>query len=122
MRATPGVIAANLKRFRAELGLSQEQAAHWLGWPLVTYQRFEQGRRGMDADQLMQAAAAFGRSMDDFGKSDPPARSIVEIPPFRLSVRPGVALPPGLADEARSAIQSLNERYFASLSSSRSKS
>lgn len=114
-------IARNLRRFRMDLGLSQEQAAQWLGWAGDTLRRMERGERGMDVGQLMQVADAFGRSMDDFRMETPPARPDAEMPPFRLVVRPSPPLPPALVREAEEAIRSLNARYLAARPSTRSK-
>jgi len=110
-----------MRAFRRELGLSQEDAAQWLGWSAATYQRFEQGRRGMDVEQLAELSEAFGRPMDHFRMEAPPPRESLELPPFRLVVRPGVKLDKGLLADAESAIRDLNARYLASSSKARSK-
>lgn len=57
-------IGANLRRRRAELGLTQEQVAEKISIAVPYYSNIERGARGMSIDVLCSLAATLGVSTD----------------------------------------------------------
>lgn len=58
-------VSDNLKRFREEKRLTQEQMAKLLGYSLFGYRKIEQGQRGLPIHKAIKAADILGCSLND---------------------------------------------------------
>jgi transcriptional regulator with XRE-family HTH domain len=84
------LVAKNLKAFRAESGLTTEQAAQMSGVSVDNLRRYERGDSGVPADALRALAAIYGHAMDDFYVEKPPKADLAGRPQFRLQTMPGM--------------------------------
>lgn len=95
------LVVKNLKRFRDEAGLTQEQAAIASGVPLDRLRSWESGKVKHPAGDLLHLLAQiYGHVVDDFYQEDPPK------PDFTNRV--GVYLG-GLPDEDAEIVAELRE-------------
>ncbi|MEH7255082.1 helix-turn-helix transcriptional regulator [Neobacillus niacini] len=58
-------VSANLKRFREEKNLNQEQMAELLGYSLSGYRKIEQGHRGLPIHKALLATEILGCSLNE---------------------------------------------------------
>lgn len=58
-------VSKNLKRFREEKQLTQEQMAELLGYSLFGYRKIEQGQRGFPIRKAIEAAKILNCSLED---------------------------------------------------------
>jgi Zn-dependent peptidase ImmA (M78 family)/DNA-binding XRE family transcriptional regulator len=61
--ATRNGLATRLKAARDEIGLTQQQAADWLGVRRPAIAEMETGARALKSDELVRLAALYGRSL-----------------------------------------------------------
>lgn len=100
------IIQANVRRFRKELGWSQQRLADEAGVSVDGVRKWE-GRRGVpDRESVTKMAAALGRRMDDFNMREPPAPEARRVSPFVLKVAEDA--PADLRRQAEAYIERLN--------------
>jgi transcriptional regulator with XRE-family HTH domain len=58
-------VAENLRRFREEKNLTQEQMAELLGYSLSGYRKIEQGSRGLPIHKALKATRILGCSLEE---------------------------------------------------------
>jgi transcriptional regulator with XRE-family HTH domain len=58
-------VGDNLKRFREEKGLTQEQMAKLLGYSLSGYRKIEQGNRGLPIPKALKTAEILKCSLNE---------------------------------------------------------
>jgi DNA-binding XRE family transcriptional regulator len=58
-------VSKNLKRFREEKQLTQEQMADLLGYSLFGYRKIEQGQRGLPIHKAIKASEILHCSLED---------------------------------------------------------
>jgi DNA-binding XRE family transcriptional regulator len=58
-------VAGNLKKFREEKNLTQEQLAKLLGYTVFGYRKIEQGQRGLPIHKALKAVEILGCSLED---------------------------------------------------------
>jgi transcriptional regulator with XRE-family HTH domain len=58
-------LVENLKRFREEKKLTQEEMAKLLHYSVYGYRKIEQGQRGLPIHKALRAAEILGCSLDD---------------------------------------------------------
>jgi transcriptional regulator with XRE-family HTH domain len=100
----------NLKRFRGERKMTQEQAGVYSGVPVDNIRRYERGTGRVDAVELRKLGAAYGHRMEDFYLKEPPPSDPTLIPPFILLLAPGLVVGEHLWEEAESFVDAVNRR------------
>lgn len=58
-------LSENLRRFREQKNLTQEEMAKLLHYSVQGYRKIEQGQRGLPMYKALKAADALGCSLDD---------------------------------------------------------
>jgi DNA-binding XRE family transcriptional regulator len=58
-------VSANLKKFREQKNLTQEQMAELLGYSLFGYRKIEQGQRGLPIHKVIEVAKILNCSIED---------------------------------------------------------
>lgn len=58
-------VSANLKMFREEKNLTQEQMAELLGYSLFGYRKIEQGQRGLPIHKAIEVSKILNCSLED---------------------------------------------------------
>lgn len=102
------IIQSNVRRFRLEAGLTQQQLADQADISVDAVRKWE-GKRGTpDRESLTKIAPVVGRKMDDFNQENPPPPTARSLPPFALKAIPGA--PDDLRREAELFIDQLNKR------------
>lgn len=80
------IIQNNVRRFRVEARMTQQQLAEAADVSVDAIRKWE-GKRGVpDRESVTKLAAALGRKMDDFNLENPPAAVPVRQPAFVLNV------------------------------------
>jgi transcriptional regulator with XRE-family HTH domain len=113
MALTPNEqVAKNLKRFREELGLSQQAAAALIGVAPNSYTKWEQSERAPMGAMLHKVAQAFRRPMDDFFLANPPVRTTpADLPAFALKVV-DKNVDPELRQKAEEFVRNMNREHL----------
>lgn len=102
----------NLKRFREEAGLVQDDACRFTSIPCVQISRLERGERDLTLEQSKQLMALYGHAIDDLTKMTPPPRNPKLVDPvFRLLVVPNVPISPDLIERVERAIEEANAEH-----------
>lgn len=66
-------MTTNLKKLREAKGIQQQHMAKLLGYTTISYNKVENGKRGLPASKALKAAEILGCSMDEiFLPSDSP--------------------------------------------------
>lgn len=55
----------NLKKLRETKGLKQQDMAKLLGYTVISYNKIENGKRGLPASKALKAAEILGCSLDE---------------------------------------------------------
>jgi Zn-dependent peptidase ImmA (M78 family)/DNA-binding XRE family transcriptional regulator len=100
-------LGARLRQSREDRGLTQDQVAQHLGVARTTVVAIEKGERRVKAEELVELAAFFGRSLSSLLQGGQPVEG------FSVQLR-GIASPQEAASDLRSGIeefQSLIEDY-----------
>lgn len=104
-------IAKRLRRFRQESELTQEEAAFAAKVPLITLQRWEQGKSLPRLSSLALLGLVYGRDRVDFiSEEEPGPPDFRDITAFVLFIHPKADRK--LASEATIAITELNDRHM----------
>lgn len=87
------IVRRNLKKFREEAGLSQEQAAEVSGVPASAIVRYESGKTDqVPGTALRLLAVVYGHSTDDFYEPSPPPAKLADRPVIFLRTMPGTVI------------------------------
>jgi transcriptional regulator with XRE-family HTH domain len=103
-------VRVNLKRFREERGLKQEDVAKILEISVDNLRRYEQGSRQPGIGILQRLVTIYGHSTNDFFVENPPKYDPKLIRAYTLMRTPNLEIPPEIDEEADRLIESLNRR------------
>jgi len=109
-RAIVEHVRANLKRFREERGLSQEDVSKLLEISVDNLRRYEQGQRQPGIGILQRLVTIYGHTTNHFFDEDPPPYDPKLIRAYTLIRMPNLSIPPEIDEEAERLIESLNRR------------
>jgi len=82
-------IRVNCKRFRDELGWTQQELAERAGLVVASIARYEAGKSTPDRDAMRKLATIMSRSVEDFYSPTPPPPG-PRLPEVRMKVDDGV--------------------------------
>jgi len=102
------ILIKNLRRFREEAGLTQDEAALASGVPIDNIRRYENGGSVPGTLPLRSLAEVYGHSMDDFFLDKPPAANLSNRPMFLLRTMPGVEVNPELLAQVKAVLDKVN--------------
>lgn len=102
------LIAKNLKRFRDEVGITQQDASDAAMVPIDNLRRYEQGSTTPDAITLSKLAVVYGRTVDDFFQEHPAPARLEERPGFMLRTMPGMELDQKLLKRLQDEVEKAN--------------
>lgn len=105
------LVSRNLKRFREELGMTQQGLAEASEQALDNIRRYEQGR-SIKAETLKALADALGHTMDDFSNENPPPADPSKLSAFLLKVRDGAEVDDDLRAEVREFLAGINRKVL----------
>jgi transcriptional regulator with XRE-family HTH domain len=103
-------IQANCKRFREEAGLTQQQVAEAIGQAIDTVRSWEQKKRTPERDSLARLAKLYGRTMEHFFMTEPPAAA-AQKPDYAVSFKVSGNAPPGMREDAEAMKEQLLRKY-----------
>jgi Zn-dependent peptidase ImmA (M78 family)/DNA-binding XRE family transcriptional regulator len=83
MATQSGTVATRLREARETAGLTQQQAADWLGIRRPGIAEIESGKRGVKTDELVRLASLYGRSLHWFAIGETVAEDHVAAALFR---------------------------------------
>ena len=105
------IVLQNLKNFRAEAKLTQEDAAQLSGVPIDNLRRYENGKtQKIPGAVLKSLAEIYGHTVEHFFQEKPPAADFSNVPKFYLKSHPAVVADESTIANVESAIAEGNTR------------
>jgi len=107
------VIRKNLVRFREEAGYDLVLASDTTDIPFETLIRYESGEEEPPGSALVALARAYGRSLGDFDKLEPPPANVDEVPWIHFRFRPPFQPTEQDVAELQEVVRRISQRYRA---------
>jgi len=97
-------VSKNIRRFREELGATQQEVADRAGITVFSISRYEQGGEP-GRDQLLKLASAFARPVEHFYMKEPPAADPLTQRVWSVRWKIVGTPPPGMEEELRRVVE-----------------
>lgn len=105
------ILIRNLKKFREDLEMKQEDAAQAADIKVDNLRRWERGETTINVIALKRLAEVYGQTMEAFYMLEPPPPNLEGRPSYLLRTMPGVTdLPPESTARIQQIIDEENRR------------